>query len=215
MRRLSEDYLRTDREDNSGVESSRRRQVRLFLLSITSIMLSVFISGANGGLGLGTVRNFAARSSTSIFAGARNVEGLKELLRDVKVAQDSSITPVELDVTNEVSIAAAVQTVRETLNGAPLQILINNAGINATGPLKDAYTRVLAVNVVGSALVTEAFLPLMTGTRPTIVNVSSNVGSLSAAADPATHWFKMQQQSYAVSKVRHWALFLSDDSRPR
>ena len=71
---------------------------------------------------------------------------------------------MQLDVTDDASVAAAVETIRDA--GTGLDVLINNSGI--AGLLKsvsdtspDDLTEVYATNVVGLVRVTQAFLPLL------------------------------------------------------
>ncbi|KAF2968801.1 hypothetical protein GQX73_g4753 [Xylaria multiplex] len=84
-----------------------------------------------------------------------------------------------LDVTSDESIEQAVAIVRERLSdssdasksnarqgtGKRLDLLINNAGVNHVMPFSDTGTadlrRVFNTNVIGSLVVTQAFIPLL------------------------------------------------------
>ena len=83
---------------------------------------SVVISGSGKGIGLEVVKLLATRSSTTIFAGARDVKGLQDAIKDVKPAQDTAIVPVHLDVTSDESIEAAAKVVKERTGSCELQI---------------------------------------------------------------------------------------------
>jgi NAD(P)-dependent dehydrogenase (short-subunit alcohol dehydrogenase family) len=82
-----------------------------------------------------------------------------------------------LDVTNADHIAAAVRTVEESLDGALLSGIVNNAGIGIAGPLEaiplDDFRRTLEVNTTAQLAVSQAFLPLLRRSRGRIVNMSS------------------------------------------
>lgn len=80
-----------------------------------------------------------------------------------------------LDVTNAQSVQRVAQTVRDLR--APLDILINNAGVALDGFDADVVRRTLAVNTFGAMDLTDALLPTMApGAR--IVMVSSGLGEL-------------------------------------
>ena len=79
---------------------------------------------------------------------------------------DGRVTPLILDVTNGAQIQRAVDEVDA------LDILINNAGVALYDDLSDraVLERHLAVNLFGAYGVTQAFLPLLTASKGTIVN---------------------------------------------
>ena len=92
-----------------------------------------------------------------------------------------------LDVTDDASVAAAVQTIGAA---GGLDVLINNAGISGArqavpDTTADDVAAVYATNVFGVVRVTQAFLPLLEASEsPVIVNVSSGMGSLALTTDP-------------------------------
>jgi len=110
---------------------------------------------------------------------------------------------VPLDVTSDASVAAAADTVAA---GGGLDVLINNAGI--TGPHREPAeltgADALAVydtNVAGVVRVTHAFVPLLRGSdAPTIVNVTSGLGSFAVASDPERIESKIIAPLYTSSK---------------
>jgi NAD(P)-dependent dehydrogenase (short-subunit alcohol dehydrogenase family) len=108
---------------------------------------------------------------------------------------------VQLDVTDDASVTAAVETVRR------LDVLVNNAGISGgrIGPgeaTADHMRTVYETNVFGPVRVLRAFIPLLEqSAAPVIVNVSSGVGSLGLAADPGGPWREANFPVYASSKA--------------
>lgn len=138
-------------------------------------MTITLITGANKGLGYETARQLLGVGHT-VFAGARDTE------RGQRAAGQLGATFISLDVTDEASVAAAADKVRE--RHGRLDVLVNNAGI--VGPHRalpdltasDVLTT-LDVNLLGVVRVTHAFLPLLRASEhPRIVNVSSGTGRL-------------------------------------
>src|SRR3954466_2575444 len=83
---------------------------------------TVFITGANRGIGLEFAKQYHA-AGWSVIGTARDPEKASDLKA---IGQDVRI--VKLDVTNADSIAAMVKT----LDGQPIDLLINNAGLGIT-----------------------------------------------------------------------------------
>ena len=137
---------------------------------------TVLITGCSqGGIGDAMAQVFVARGYR-VFAAVRNPA------KAVHLAEVEGIDVVTLDVTSTDSIGALVGKIR--LAGAgKLEVLVNNAGCGATGPLIDANPdtarRVYDVNVFGVLAVTQAFVPLLTAARGRVLNISS-VGGLLA-----------------------------------
>ena len=145
------------------------------------------VTGANKGIGLETARQLGARGAT-VLAGARDEERGKEAERALQAARaDARFVP--LDVTDPGSIQRAADWIDREYGR--LDILVNNAGI-ARGNLPsetdlDAMRAVYEVNVFGVIRVTNALLPLLRrAPAARIVNVSSEVGSITSMTDPSS-----------------------------
>ncbi len=152
----------------------------------------------NLSIGLETARQFGARGFT-VLAGARD-EGLGLAAERQLRADGADARFVSLDVTRDASVrAAAVWIEREY---GRLDILVNNAGI-ARGNLAsetdlDTMREVYEVNVFGVIRVTNAMLPLLRRARAArIVNVSSEVGSITSMTDPDSPLAQMPMASLA------------------
>lgn len=141
---------------------------------------TTLITGANRGLGYETARRLIAKGHT-VWIGARDEA------RGQKAADELGARFVQLDVTDDASVDAAAATVGAA---GGLDVLINNAGIAGAHiePADLTGVDALAVfdtNVFGIVRMTHAFLPLLrASSAPTIVNVTSGVGSFAAVHNP-------------------------------
>jgi len=144
-------------------------------------MTTTLITGANKGLGHEAARRLVV-AGHDVWIGARDAQAGQA------AAEELGARFVALDVTDDGSVAAAVQTVRDA--GTGLDVLVNNAGIagsrqSVPETTADPVAAVYATNVLGVVRVTQAFLGLLEASeRPVIVNVSSGMGSLTLTSDP-------------------------------
>jgi NAD(P)-dependent dehydrogenase (short-subunit alcohol dehydrogenase family) len=128
--------------------------------------LVAVVTGGASGIGAATARLLQER-------GAR----VAVLDRGTDGAPDG-VLALRCDVTDAAAVDAAVGTVVERLGG--LDVLVNNAGIGATGHVGEnddaEWARVLDVNVTGMARVTRAALPhLRRSAHAAVVNTCSAV----------------------------------------
>ena len=170
------------------------------------------VTGANKGIGLQIAKELAARGFT-VLAGSRDLDRGESAAKTI--AGDARA--LALDVTDAQSIAAAAERIRNELGR--LDVLINNAAIAHTGqpgtsfeellkterPSTASVAEVRAVfetNVFGVIAVTQAMLPLLReAPAGRIVNVSSEVGSLTLRSDPSNPYRSIQSISYVPSKT--------------
>jgi NAD(P)-dependent dehydrogenase (short-subunit alcohol dehydrogenase family) len=143
---------------------------------------TVLVTGANRGIGQALVADALRRGARRVYAGTRQP----------LAHPDGRVTPLTLDVTNPAQIQAAAEQVDA------LDLLINNAGIWLYDDLSDRamLEEHLAVNFYGTWGVTQAFLPLLTRSKGTIVN---NVSLMALAALPLT-------PAYSASKAAAFSL---------
>jgi NAD(P)-dependent dehydrogenase (short-subunit alcohol dehydrogenase family) len=153
----------------------------------------VLITGASSGIGRATAVNFA-RKGWRVLASMRRPERGAEL-RDQAQASGWALTTPALDVaSDEEAIAALVDAHRERFGR--LDVLVNNAGYYAYGPLEetspDELRAQLETNVVGVHRVTRAVLPAMRARRSgavvTIGSVSGRVALPMVGPYHASKW---------------------------
>ena len=161
------------------------------------------ITGANKGIGLETARQFGARGFT-VLAGARDKERGLAAERELR-AGGGDARFVLLDVALDASVREAADWIEREYGR--LDILVNNAGIARGAPPSqtdlDVMHEVYEVNVFGVIRVTNAMLPLARrAPAARIVNVSSEVGSISSMTDPASPLGQMPASlAYPSSKA--------------
>ncbi|GHO90937.1 short-chain dehydrogenase/reductase [Reticulibacter mediterranei] len=138
---------------------------------------AVLVTGASSGMGKACALRLA-QAGYSVFAGVRKERDAQLL----KQEGSSRLIPVILDVTDEQSIAAAREVIRETVGADGLVGLVNNAGVGVTAPIELVPLQELRgqfeINVIGQVAVIQAFLPLIRAARGRILNVGSVGGKI-------------------------------------
>lgn len=130
----------------------------------------------------------AARGIGLAFAGAYLREGARVAIADIDIARARSAAAelgagavaVEMDVTRQASIDAAVTETVSILGG--IDILVNNAAIFTAAPIAEItradYDRVFAINVAGTLFTLQAVARHMIdrGKGGKIINMASQAG---------------------------------------
>ncbi len=139
-------------------------------------MPTVFISGANRGLGLEFARQYA-------MAGWHVLAGCRDPARAAELGSIADVETIALNVDDPDSIVAAVQAIGER----GIDLLLNNAGIygSIVGDSEqtlanidlDVWDKVLKTNVMGPFALTRALLPRLKA-GAIIGILSSELGSI-------------------------------------
>lgn len=128
---------------------------------------TVFVTGANRGIGHALVEALLKHGVKKVYAAARKAQDIK--------FNDARVVPVVLDITNREQILKAAAQAGDT------QVLINNAGVLAfasvvTGDPKDLMSD-MQVNYFGTLSMVHAFAPILEKNGGgAIANISSIVG---------------------------------------
>lgn len=142
----------------------------------------ILITGANRGIGLALAREMVGRHWL-VFATCRRSSDAS-VLNQLHASSPTRLQILRMDIVDEASIRKAVEAV--SAERKTLDVLVNNAAIfpeSGDEPIEKLDLSLMEdafrTNVVGTARVTRAFLPLLRkGKDPRIVNVGSGAGSI-------------------------------------
>ena len=150
------------------------------------------VTGASRGIGEAIAKRLAAEGA-HVLAAARSVDALERVVAGI-AATGAKASALALDLADSASIDAAVKSALAA--HGEIHVLVNNAGVTEDNLIlrmgRDAWDRVLATNLTGVFLLTQAVIKGMVRKRyGRIVNVTSVVGLMGNAG----------QANYAASKA--------------
>jgi len=155
---------------------------------------TLIVSGANSGLGLATVLNFAHNENATIIMACRSMarcETAKQQVYDTLDSVKADLQPRILDLSQKSSIEAFANG----LHGRPIDILINNAGLAGSTPelsyhKEDGVETHIRVNHLGAFYLTHRLWKnLKLAKRARVVMVSSVLAG-PASSVPTFGWYK-------------------------
>lgn len=156
----------------------------------------VLVTGANRGIGLEFVQQLQAKGF-DVIGTARKPATADEL-------KATGARVEQLDVTDANSVAGMA----ERLDGVPIDILINNAGmLNRADSTLDTLdfemmVRSFQVNSLGPLRVTQALLPnLRAGEAKAIVNITSQMGSIELSSGMAYSYRTSKTALNQINKI--------------
>ncbi|HEX7492361.1 MAG TPA: oxidoreductase [Candidatus Limnocylindrales bacterium] len=162
------------------------------------------VTGGNGGLGLETSRQLAARGA-HVVIGARNLAKAETARADiVKTVPTASLEVVALDLGSLASVAAFATQV--TAAHPTIDLLFNNAGVMAVpeGKTVDGFETQFGTNVLGHFALTMQLLPaLLAAQAPRVVSTTSTARWLAGKYDlsnPHMHGCYNAWDAYGMSK---------------
>ena len=156
-------------------------------------MKTVIITGCSSGIGQATAERLAKRGDWTVYATARKTDTLVEL-------EALGCRPLALDVTDEDSMVAAVDIVKN--ESGTVDALVNNAGYSQSGATEtldlDDVRRQFETNVFGLVRMSQLVLPSMRERRDgRIVNISSMGGKLVFPGGGAYHATKHAVEAFS------------------
>lgn len=164
------------------------------------------VTGSGSGIGRATALEFVRRGAAVMVADYAE-EGGAQTVRMIEEAGGTAAF-VKVDVSSEESVANMVAAT--VAKFGRIDYLVNNAGISAAGPnvplhevTREAFERVLGVNVTGTFLGMKHAMPELLKTKGAVVNLSSTMGERASAGDPSystsKHAVRGLTQSAALS----------------
>ncbi|HZE84199.1 MAG TPA: SDR family oxidoreductase [Puia sp.] len=167
-------------------------------------MKTAFITGANKSIGLATARQLG-KTGYHIFLGSRSLQNGETAARQL-AAEGIQVTVIQADIANKDSVEKAQAEIAAKTDH--LDTLINNAGILGKLPQPPSQTdpetilEVFDTNFFGTIRTTQAFLGLLrAAAAPRIVNVTSDLASLTRHSDPGWKYYSFKGAAYGPSKT--------------
>lgn len=158
---------------------------------------TVLVTGTSSGFGE-LISKTLASSGYRVFATmrdikSRNAEPAKALL-DWAKAQGVSLEVVELDVADDESVRKGVEQI--LASAGQIDVVVNNAGASARGPLEafsmDQIAGLIGLNALGPVRMAKAVLPAMRARgEGLIITISSTLGRVlpgKGGLYPASKW---------------------------
>jgi NAD(P)-dependent dehydrogenase (short-subunit alcohol dehydrogenase family) len=151
------------------------------------------VTGGNRGIGLAIAQGLIDRDYEVIIT-ARSLDSAKKAAEKL----DGKVIPLELDVSDDRSIAQAIGTLTQQIDR--LDVLINNAGVYPDQQVdsltisRELLNTAMQTNTFGVICMVQACLPLLEKSSDArIINLSSGMGAFDSLTTTAT--------SYSLSKL--------------
>lgn len=140
---------------------------------------TAIVTGGDGGLGYPITLELASRGASVIIA-SRNLTKSNTVARRIAALTGGDVRASVLDLSSLHSVREFVAR----MNGAPVHLLVNNAGIagNPQHLTADGYQLMFQINYLGPFLLVHLLLPALRLTRGRIVNVASSEQAIACQA---------------------------------
>ncbi len=180
----------------------------------TSSAPTIFITGANRGIGLEFAKQYTNRGWL-VIATCRNPEAADDLT--ALAARNSNVTIEKLDVLDH----DMVDALATTYAGVPIDVLLNNAGFFGTRDMLeqqmlgrinyDLFEHYIWLDAVSPLKVAEAFLDHVAASQQKkIISMSSLQGSIHGGLGPGQYFYRASKAALNILMVQ-----LSKDARDR
>ncbi|MDF2366789.1 SDR family NAD(P)-dependent oxidoreductase [Sneathiella sp.] len=139
----------------------------------------LLLTGASRGIGHATVKRFSA-------AGWRVLTVSRQAFSEYCPWEGGEKDHLQIDLADIEALPAAIDHIREKLNGAPLHALVNNAGVSPKGPEGERFNtlnsnfsdwrHVYNVNLFAPLMLAQGLFDELVAGKGAIVNVTSIAG---------------------------------------
>ncbi|KAM0701869.1 hypothetical protein Q7P35_010779 [Cladosporium inversicolor] len=178
-------------------------------------MPTYVVTGANRGLGLEFIRQLSQSEDNTILATVRSSS---VDLTDLKSVASPSTQILTCDTGSQDSIRSFVTSAAKALDGAKVDFLINNAGVNSVPDQNslsinnDDLNENIRINVVGPAKTTQFLLEAeLLSPSARIVNMTSGLASMSVSLEISPR----RCATYSISKAALNALTVQQSGHVR
>jgi NAD(P)-dependent dehydrogenase (short-subunit alcohol dehydrogenase family) len=183
-------------------------------------MRTVLITGANKGIGFETARQLAELGNF-VYVGSRDINSGQKAVDQLKAAGITNVAAIHIDVTDPDTILRAKATLATQIES--LDVLINNAGISGEQPQQladysmEAIRTLFDTNFFGAVQTAQIMLPLLRkSSAPSIINVSSEIGSLTmnVSAERPPNWSNFSTYGATKTALNGFTVMLANELRP-
>ena len=166
------------------------------------------VTGANGGLGLETVRQLAAKGAHVVMA-VRNQKKAAAAVDEIRASvPDAALELIALDLASQASVRAAAEQIMAAHKS--IDLLINNAGVMGIAEAKtvDGFEMQLGVDHLGHWSLTALLLPALLRTPGarivTVTSTAHHMGRAISPANPHLHGRYRPWRAYGQAKLANF-----------
>lgn len=156
-------------------------------------MATYLVTGANRGIGYEYCRQLQARGDQVIAVCRHSSDELEALSKKPQIRVET-----EVDISDEDAVAALI----ETLNGQPVDVLINNAGIYRQSSLAsldiNGIRKQFEVNAIAPLNFTKSLLPNLTSGSK-IALMTSRMGSIADNTSGSSYGYRMSKVALSMA----------------
>lgn len=156
-------------------------------------MSTYLVTGANRGIGYEYCRQLQARGDQVIAVCRHSSDELEALSKKPQIRVET-----EIDISDEDAVAALV----EALNGQPVDVLINNAGIYRQSSLAsldiNGIRKQFEVNAIAPLNFTKSLLPNLTSGSK-IALMTSRMGSIADNTSGSSYGYRMSKVALSMA----------------